>query len=429
MNALFESFLAFVRDSWVSEESSEIAISPNSIGSSYWITMAKFFPCFVMMTGSRGIVFMSRPKLFWASTEVIVCICEIYYVAIISIIATLQVFMVFLSLIYQVYHQFYHHLFLLRITLSNEESKNRESSIIDFDFTIFLESVTVLLKEPDKEKCTNTLVAIGEWMILDDEIEKVCCLFFDCWIEIIPIECCNNIRENSHEALIFLISEDIVRLTLFEEFILEFTDGGFRLSIIDDIGNVFISAILHIPCIIAVQEKKTLSIIRDDIEESFCFICIDFLSLCREELDSPTEFVETRLIDRVSLDEVFLESGGCPDTKSCTTLRIHTVTHRDYHVEIIVVCRLGEAIFGISGFTECLIFHELFRLVNIPHMFIYCSLRFIKKLSHLCLSQPNCIILHFHSYFCCVIRRCIDDDIVLVFHDERLHMHTIYTYV
>jgi hypothetical protein len=48
--------------------------------------------------------------------------------------------------------------------------------------------MTVLLEKPDKEKCTNTLVAISEWMILDYEVEKMCCLLLNSWIEIIAIE-------------------------------------------------------------------------------------------------------------------------------------------------------------------------------------------------------------------------------------------------
>lgn len=47
-------------------------------------------------------------------------------------------------------------------------------------------------------------------MIFDDEVEEVCCLFLDRRIEVCGIKSCHNIREDSNEALILLISEEII---------------------------------------------------------------------------------------------------------------------------------------------------------------------------------------------------------------------------
>jgi hypothetical protein len=93
----------------------------------------------------------------------------------------------------QVHDQLHHHFFFFWIRLSNEESKSCESCVIDLYFTIFFESVTVLLEEPDKEKCSDPLVAIGEWMILDDEIEEMSCLLLDRRIEILSVESSDDI--------------------------------------------------------------------------------------------------------------------------------------------------------------------------------------------------------------------------------------------
>jgi hypothetical protein len=46
----------------------------------------------------------------------------------------------------------------------------------------------IFLEEPDEEKCSDPLVPIAEWMILDDEVEEMCCLLFDRRIEIYSIE-------------------------------------------------------------------------------------------------------------------------------------------------------------------------------------------------------------------------------------------------
>lgn len=68
----------------------------------------------------------------------------------------------------------------------------------------------ILLEEPDEEECTDALVAVREWMILDDEVEEVCRLFLYSWIEIYSIECRDNRRKYTDKTLVFLIAKDIV---------------------------------------------------------------------------------------------------------------------------------------------------------------------------------------------------------------------------
>jgi hypothetical protein len=116
--------------------------------------------------------------------------------------------------------------------------------------------VTILLEEPDKEKCSDTLVPIRKGMILDNKIEKVCCLFFDRWIEIDSVECRDNTGENPDEALILLIPEDIVGFRLFEELGLQLYDSTLRLSVVDDVGDILISCTRETPCVILIQCDK-----------------------------------------------------------------------------------------------------------------------------------------------------------------------------
>ena len=101
-----------------------------------------------------------------------------------------------------------HHLFLLRIRLSNEKCESRESCLIDLHFTILAESVTILLEEPDEEECSDTLVPISEGVILDDEVEEMCRLLLDRRIEILSVEGRDDTREYPDEARILLIPEE-----------------------------------------------------------------------------------------------------------------------------------------------------------------------------------------------------------------------------
>jgi hypothetical protein len=99
----------------------------------------------------------------------------------------------------------------------------------------------ILLEKPDEEKCSYTLITIGKWMIFDYEVEEMRCLFFDSWIEIYTIECCNDIGENSYETLILLISEDVICFVLYDKCIFEFIDSRFCFAITDEIGNILTS--------------------------------------------------------------------------------------------------------------------------------------------------------------------------------------------
>jgi hypothetical protein len=72
--------------------------------------------------------------------------------------------------------------------------------------------VTILLEEPDEEEGSYSLIAIGEGVILDDEVEEVSGLLLDGRVEIRAIEGRDDSREYTDEALIFFIAEDRIGL-------------------------------------------------------------------------------------------------------------------------------------------------------------------------------------------------------------------------
>lgn len=75
-----------------------------------------------------------------------------------------------------------------RIALSNKQRNCCQAIVIDFQFTRFLETMFVLFQKSNKEKCTDTFVAISERMVLDDEVEQVSGLFFDACVNVFAIE-------------------------------------------------------------------------------------------------------------------------------------------------------------------------------------------------------------------------------------------------
>lgn len=172
--------------------------------------------------------------------------------------------------VYKIHDELDHHLLLPRMRLSDEKCERDESTFIDLHLPISSESMTILLEKPDEEKCANSLVAISERMILDDEIEEMGSLFLDSRVEILAIGG-YHARENAVEALIFLISEEGSSSSLFYELFPKFTNHSMCFIIFDDIGDIGASLNLETSRVILIEKDEALSIARDDFEESSGF--------------------------------------------------------------------------------------------------------------------------------------------------------------
>jgi hypothetical protein len=135
--------------------------------------------------------------------------------------------------------------------------------------------MTVLLEKPYKKKCANSFVSIIEWMILDNEVEKMSGLFLNSGIEIIRVKSRNNTRENSFKTDIFLITEELCCLSLLYESRLELMDHFSSLGVLYNIGNIGIPIDLETTSIELIEEDEALGIIRDNLQES--------LGLCNRE--------------------------------------------------------------------------------------------------------------------------------------------------
>ena len=108
----------------------------------------------------------------------------------------------------QIDNEFYEDFFLTWWRARYQKCESDESRFIDFRCSIFLESMFVFIEKPYEEECSDPFVPIGEWMILDNEIEEMSCLLFNSMIEILSIESLYDTFEYSYELRIFFISEE-----------------------------------------------------------------------------------------------------------------------------------------------------------------------------------------------------------------------------
>lgn len=237
----------------------------------------------------------------------------------------------------QVHDQLDHHLLFPGIRARDKDGERRETGVVDLRFTVLPQAVLVFLEEPDEEKRTDAFVPVREWVVFYDEIEEVRRLFLDGRVQVHSVEGRDDIGEDPCETLIFLIPEELGRLAYSYELRFQLSDCFLCFLVADNIGDILIPRFDQISRIEPIQKQKTLSIIRDDIEDSLRLVFIDLLPGSCQELDGLPELIETLLVDCVTLDEVFAEASGGPDTESGTLFGIHPVSDGDYGIEIVVL--------------------------------------------------------------------------------------------
>ena len=128
--------------------------------------------------------------------------------------------------------------------------------------------MSILIQKPDEEECTDTFVPIRERMIFDDKIEKVCCLRFDCRIEISIIESLSDRLKYSTKLFIFLIAKEFCRFSPQYKRIPQLHNSLFCLIILDRIRDILISIISKISRVKLTEQCKALTVAGDNIKES-----------------------------------------------------------------------------------------------------------------------------------------------------------------
>ena len=67
----------------------------------------------------------------------------------------------------------------------------------------------IFIKEIQKHCCCDSFVAIGKAVILCYEIQKVCCFFFQCRVDILPRKALVDITDATLKGIILLIAKQI----------------------------------------------------------------------------------------------------------------------------------------------------------------------------------------------------------------------------
>ena len=73
----------------------------------------------------------------------------------------------FVSLVNQVYHHFYHHILLLCFALSNHQGKSYEGIISQSFRAILTIKNTIVIQEPQEQRGSYALITIAKRVVLD----------------------------------------------------------------------------------------------------------------------------------------------------------------------------------------------------------------------------------------------------------------------
>ncbi|MGZ3607730.1 MAG: hypothetical protein ACXU9J_07375 [Syntrophales bacterium] len=90
----------------------------------------------------------------------------------------------------EVYEDTGQEIFLCGFALGDEEGHRDESDIGDALSPVRAVQCLVLFQEPQKEGCADPFVAIHKRVVLDQEVQQICGLFFDTGIYSLPSKVC-----------------------------------------------------------------------------------------------------------------------------------------------------------------------------------------------------------------------------------------------
>ena len=85
--------------------------------------------------------------------------------------STLDYFLL-VSLVDQINHDFYHHILLLRLALSNHQRQGHEGVVSQSFRTVLTIQDAVVVQEPEEQRGSNTLVAIAKRVVLRHQIQQ-----------------------------------------------------------------------------------------------------------------------------------------------------------------------------------------------------------------------------------------------------------------
>jgi len=90
--------------------------------------------------------------------------------------------------VYQIDNHCDHDLPFIGFALGNQQGKRNQRVVSDAFLALVVIQEIVALQKPDKNRGGDTLVAVGERMVLDDEVQQVGGFFFDAGIQFLAVE-------------------------------------------------------------------------------------------------------------------------------------------------------------------------------------------------------------------------------------------------
>ena len=126
-----------------------------------------------------------------------------------------------------------------------------------------------------------------------------------------------------------------------------------------------------------------------------------------------TKILQSFIIHRKALDDIFCQPFCCPLAESGTNDGFHTITDRNEHVKVIIIHRFRRKI-GNSDFSHRLSLLYPSLLISVQYMFIDGRACFTIQFGHLIYCQPDRFILQSHIEPYLTVFRLVDNNLAIV---------------
>src|SRR6185312_16093196 len=241
----------------------------------------------------------------------------------------------------RVHHQPNHHLLVLGRGFGYQQSQRREPHVVD-DRLASAQQAAVAVQELDEKEGADALVAVGEGMILDHEIQEVSSLRLDRRIGWLPEHSLIEIAEQGGKPVFTLAAEELGCLAACDQVGLQLTDRATCFRHLGQRATPYPLRLDQQPAVVALQQQERLRVPRDDVHQTAALVASQRLPGGRLAHQGERRFqlasvlLETLSIEGVASDQVLAQDAGCPLAEAYPPMGIDAVSDGDDRVKVVV---------------------------------------------------------------------------------------------
>ena len=248
-------------------------------------------------------------------------------------------------------HQLHHQVFLLGQALGHQQRQRHQGVVVDQPFHRAGQQVLVQAQVAQEQEGAGALVAIGQRMVLDHEIQQMRRPARHVGVEQLLAKALLDGGDTRGQPVAAQLSEQLGRFALGDQLRLELGDGG-QHRVQRQRAHLPLSGALpgQALLVVALQQAPAAGVVADHLQHRPAFVIHQLLLLQRARqqahrlLALDAARLEAPLVEGVARHQMLAQHPGGPLAKACGAGGIDPVADADDGVEVEVLHLIGFAV-------------------------------------------------------------------------------------